>query len=125
MDDLDLVWNAAGELGAEGEAPGGTPQGITNLSYLLRLYNSTMGGGLGFAFEVNEKFRIQRAINAMGYFGLSELADFFEDLLEHFPDYDYIEAKYAEYEALVGTGDVIEDAFRAKAGEAPDEFGVR
>jgi hypothetical protein len=57
LDDLDIIWNRAGSYGADGEAPEDTPPGIVQLSYLLRVYNSAMSGGLGFAVEVNEPFR--------------------------------------------------------------------
>src|SRR5690349_2209011 len=120
MDELDLIWSVAGELGAQGETPEGTPEGVIHLSYLLRLYNSAEGGSLGFAFEVNEEFRVERAIHAMRYFGRLDLADFFENLRGRFPDYDFIESQRDEYYAIVGNGDVIEDAFRTMAVEPPE-----
>jgi hypothetical protein len=40
------------------------------LAFLVRVVNSVEGGGLGFAVEVNEHFRLQRAIDAMRYFRL-------------------------------------------------------
>ncbi|MGC4757648.1 hypothetical protein [Micromonospora trifolii] len=54
-----------------------------HLSYLLRVHNSAMGGGLGLAVEVNEPFRLKRAMEAMRYFGLAELAELMADLIEH------------------------------------------
>ena len=124
LNELDVLWNTAGEFGAEGDAPAETPPGIVHLSHLLRVYNSSMGGGLGFAFEVNEGFRVRRAIDALIYFGMSDLADLFEDLLEHVPDYDYIGNAEDRYDALVGNGDVLDETFRVKAAEAPGDFGL-
>ena len=69
LDDLNIIWNHAADYGADGEAPHGTPPGIVQLSHLLRVYNSVMGGGLGFAVEVNEPFRLRRAVDALRYFG--------------------------------------------------------
>src|SRR5690349_19425988 len=83
VDELNIIWNRAADYGADGEAPDGTPRGIVQLSYLLRVYNSAMGGGLGFAVEVNEPFRLKRAMDAMRYFGLAELAELVADLIEH------------------------------------------
>jgi hypothetical protein len=124
LNELDVIWNTAGELGAAGDAPEETPPGIVHLSHLLRVYNSSMGGGLGFAFEVNEGFRIRRAIDALSYFGLPELAELFEDLLDHVPDFDYIGNAEHRYDTLVGNGDIIDERFRAKAAEAPGDFGM-
>lgn len=129
VDDLDLMWSAAAAMGAVGEAAAGTPPGVARLAYLLRVYNCAMGGGLGFAFEVNEDYRIVRAIDAMRFFGLAELAGLFEDLRAHMPDWDYIESR-VRYDTFVdladgiaGVGGVME-AFRAKAAGAPGEFGL-
>jgi hypothetical protein len=58
-------------------------------SYLLRVYNSAMSGGLGFAVEVNEEFRLLRAVNAAYYFGLTDLATLLADLITHDQDGAY------------------------------------
>lgn len=82
LNDLDVIWNQAADHGADGDVPEGTPPGIEQLASLLRVYNSAMGGGLGFALEVNEPFRVRRAINAFRYFELDEAADFLQDVLD-------------------------------------------
>lgn len=125
MDDLDQLWNLAGEMGATDDVPEGTTPGLAALAHLLRFYNSTMGGGLGFAFEANEEFRVRRAIQAASYFGLADLAMFWADLLAHFPDYEYIESRYEAYDELVPRDSVIVEAFRAKVADSPREFGLR
>jgi hypothetical protein len=124
LNEFDLIWNTAADLGAEGDAPKETPPGIVHLSHLLRVYNSSMGGGLWFAFEVNEDFRVRRAIDACAYFGLRELAELFEDLLEHYPDWDPIGDAENKYDALIGNGDVLDERFHTKAAEAPGDFGL-
>jgi hypothetical protein len=125
LDELDVIWNRAGVYGADGEPPEGTPRGIVYLSYLLRVYNSAMGGGLGFAVEVNEPFRLQRAIEAMRYFGLPELAALVTDLLDHDLDGAYAESRQADLDALLGPRDEnLEAAYRAKARKAPADFGL-
>lgn len=124
LNELRVIWNTACDLGAEGDAPTETPPGIVYLSHLLRVYGSSMGGGLWFAFEVNEDFRVRRAIDAFTYFGLQELAELFEDLLEHFPNWDHIGNAEDRYDALIGNGDVLDERFRAKAAVAPGDFGL-
>ncbi|GAA2600821.1 hypothetical protein GCM10010399_34530 [Dactylosporangium fulvum] len=125
LDELDIIWNRAAEYGADGEAPEGTPQGIVQLSYLLRVYNSAMGGGLGFAVEVNEPFRLERARDAMRYFGLPELAELVADLIEHDLDGDHAESRQDDLDALLGPQDeALETAFRVKAAERPADFGL-
>ncbi|SNT64863.1 protein of unknown function [Asanoa hainanensis] len=81
LDDLDRIWNDAADYGVDGEVPEGTPPGVEHLASLLRVYNCAMSGGLDFALEVNEPFRVVRAIEAMRYFGLPEAADFLADVL--------------------------------------------
>ncbi len=125
LDELDIIWNRAADVGADGEAPEGTPRGIVQLSYLLRVYNSAMGGGLGFAVEVNEPFRLQRAMDAMWYFGLTELAALVADLIEHDLDGDHAESRQHDLHTLLGPQDeALEAAFRAKAAERPADFGL-
>lgn len=125
LDELNVIWNRAADYGADGEAPEATPWGIVQLSYLLRVYNSAMGGGLGFAVEVNEPFRVERAMHAMRYFGLAELAALVADLLEHELDGDYAGSRDDDLNALLGPQDVaLEIAFRAKAIERPADFGL-
>lgn len=122
MDPIDQIWNHAIDLGVEDEVPEGTPAGLAALAHLLRVFNSTMGGGLLFAFEVNEEFRIRRAIAAARYFGLTELATFWEDLLLHIDEHRYLGSKYDAYCDLIAGGDAIEAAFRAKLLAAPEDF---
>ncbi|WP_262286929.1 hypothetical protein [Micromonospora sp. MA102] len=126
LDDLAVIWNRACDYGADGEAPEGTPLGIVHLSFLLRVYNSAMGGGLGFAVEVNEPFRLRRAIEAMRYFRLSELADLLTDVLNHESDVEYAGSRERQFYYLLGPADEnLDKAFRAKAAEAPSDFGLR
>ena len=94
LDELHIIWNHAADYGADGEAPEGTPRGIVQLSYLLRFYNSAMGGGLGFAVEVNEPFRLKRAMDAMRYFGLMDLAELVADLIEHDLDTEHAGSRH-------------------------------
>jgi hypothetical protein len=124
LDDLDLVWNAAADYGADGEVPAGTPPGIEQLASMLRFYNCAMGGGLGFALEVNEPVRVTHAVSALRYFGLAEPAGFLENVLERRlngespeslpPDDDFYD--------LVDDG-TVRRAFKAKAAQAPSDFG--
>ncbi|MEH1169681.1 DUF4259 domain-containing protein [Micromonospora sp. CPCC 205539] len=124
LDDLDTIWNEASDYGADGEVPDGTPPGIEQLASLLRVYNCAMGGGLGFALEVNEPLRVSNAINAMRYFGLTEAAGFLKDVLERSlngespdslpPDGDFYD---------LADDETVKRAFKAKATEAPSAFG--
>ncbi len=124
LDDLDAIWNDACDYGADGEAPEGTPLGIQHLASLLRIHGSVMGGGLGFALEVNEPFRVRLAVEALNYFGLNEAAELLEDTLgrslkgedsDSWPTDDHFDG--------LTDGDVLEIAFRAKASEVPADFG--
>ncbi|NYH42723.1 hypothetical protein HNR22_002450 [Micromonospora jinlongensis] len=125
LDELHIIWNHAADYGADGEAPEGTPRGIVQLSYLLRFYNSAMGGGLGFAVEVNEPFRLKRAMDAMRYFGLAAHAELVADLVEHDLDGDHAESRQDDLDTLLGPqGEALETAFRVKAAERPADFGL-
>ncbi len=124
MEDLDAIWNDACDYGADGEAPEGTPVGIQHLASLLRIHGSVMGGGLAFALEVNEPFRVKRAVEALHYFGLAAAAELLEDTLgrslkgqdsESWPTDD-------GFNGLID-GDVLDSAFQAKAREVPADFG--
>jgi hypothetical protein len=93
LDELVIIWNRACSFGADCETTDGTPPGVANLSYLCRIYSSAMSGGLGFAVEVNEPFRLQRAVDALHYFGLSVLAALVADLLDHDLDGHYADSQ--------------------------------
>ncbi|MEU7757380.1 MULTISPECIES: hypothetical protein [Micromonospora] len=123
LDELHVIWNDAADYGADGEAPEGTPLGIVHLSYLLRVYNSAMGGGVGFAVEVNEAFRLRRAVDAMRYFGLADLAELVVELIEHDVDTGHVGSRHDDLEAGL-QGEVLERAFRIKAAERPADFGL-
>lgn len=126
LDDLAVIWNRAADYGADGQAPEGTPPGIAHLSFLLRVYNSAMGGGLGFAVEVNEPFRLRRAIDAMRYFRLSELADLLTDVLNHESDIEYAGSRERQFYDLLGPAEEnLDKAFRVRAAETPSDFGLR
>lgn len=123
-DDLDRIWNDACDYGADGEVPAGTPRGIEHLASLLRVHGSVMGGGLAFAVEANEPFRVRRAVEALRYFRLTPAADLLEDVLgrsvkgeepDSWPTGD-------DFDGLLD-GDVVDSAFRAKAIEVPADFG--
>jgi hypothetical protein len=123
--DLNAIWNLAADYGADGDVPEGTPPGTAQLSYVMRVVNSAMGGGLGFAVEVNERFRVQRAIDGMRYFGLAELADLLTDVLDHDLEDGYAEAQTDEFYRLVDSGEAgLGAAFKSKAATAPAEFGL-
>ncbi|MEU1363196.1 hypothetical protein ABZ356_25510 [Micromonospora zamorensis] len=125
LDELHIIWNRAVDYGVDGEAPEGTPRGIVQLSYLLRVYNSAMGGGLGFAVEVNEPFRLKRAMDAMRYFGLMDLAELVADLIEHDLDTEHAGSRHDDLEILLGPQDeALTRAFRVKAAERPADFGL-
>ena len=124
MDEFDVIWNDAADYGAEGRVPDGTAAGIEQLAWLLRVYNSAMGGGVSFALEVNEPFRIRRAIDAMRYFGLTAPADLLEDVLgrslrgesaDSWPSDDDF------YDLL--DDETVRTAFREKAAQVPIDFG--
>lgn len=126
LDELDSIWNHAADYGADGEVPEGTPPGIVQLSYLLRVHNSAMGGGLGFAVEANEPYRLKRAMDAMRYFGLAELAELIADVIEHDLDGDHAESRNDDLKALLGPRDeALTTAFRVKAADSPADFGLR
>ncbi|GLW29086.1 hypothetical protein Areg01_20260 [Actinoplanes regularis] len=83
-----------------------------------------MGGGLAFALEVNEPFRVRRAVEALHYFGLTAAAELLEDILgrslkgensDSWPTDD-------DFDDLID-GDVLDSAFQAKAIEVPADFG--
>lgn len=123
-DDLTTFWNDACDYGADGEVPDGTPPGIRHLASLLRIHGSVMGGGLAVALEVNEPFRVERAVEALRYFGLTAAAGLLEDTLgrsladedpDSWPTDD-------DFDGLID-GDVVDSAFRAKATEVPADFG--
>jgi hypothetical protein len=79
----------------------------------------------GFAVEVNELFRLKRAMEAMRYFGLAELADLVADLVDHDLNGDYAESRQDDLYTLLGPRDeVLETAFRVKAAERPADFGL-
>jgi hypothetical protein len=124
LDDLDIIWNEAADFGADGEVPEGTPPGIEHLASLLRVYNCAMGGGLGFALEVNEPFRVRNAINALRYFGLAEAAGFLEDVLERSLNGESPDSlpPDGEFDDLVDD-ETVTRAFKAKAAECPPDFG--
>jgi hypothetical protein len=125
LDELNIIWNLAADYGADGEAPEGAPRGIVQLSYLLRVYNSAMGGGLGFAVEVNEPFRLKRAMDAMRYFGLAELAELVADLIELGLDVEYAGSRQDDLDTLLGPQDeALMTAFRVKAVKRPADFGL-
>jgi hypothetical protein len=123
-DDLDLIWNKAADYGADGEVPEGTPPGIEHLASLLRVHNSVMGGGLGFALEVNEPFRVRRAIDAMRYFELAEPADFLENVLDRSPNGESPDSLPSDDDFYDFMNDeTVRKAFTAKAAQIPTDFG--
>ncbi|GAA4605711.1 hypothetical protein BJY16_005498 [Actinoplanes octamycinicus] len=124
LDDLDLLWNDACDYGADGDVPDGTPPGVEHLAGLLRVHGSVMGGGLGFALEVNEPFRIERAINALRYFELSAAADLMAETLRRSRNGEPSESWPTDdnVDGLID-GDVLDTAFRAKAVQVPADFG--
>jgi len=125
LDSLHILWNRAADYGADGEAPEAAVPGVAYLSYLLRVYNSAMSGGLGFAVEVNEEFRLRRAVDAARYFGMVDLAELLDDLIAHYGDGTYAESRDADLENILGRQDEhLEAAFREKAAESPADFGL-
>ena len=127
MNDLDAIWNAAADYGADGEVPEGPPPGIEHLASLLRVYNSTMGGSLGFALEVNEPFRVRRAINAMHYFELTRPADFLQDVLNRSlngESPDPLPSDDDFYALVDDRTNPVSRAFKTKVAQAPTDFGL-
>ncbi|PRX15800.1 hypothetical protein CLV67_12239 [Actinoplanes italicus] len=125
MNGLDTIWNQACDYGADGEVPQGTPPGIEHLASLLRVYNSAMGGGLGFALEVNEPFRVRNAIIALRYFELGEAADFLQDVLDRSLNGESPDSLPSDedFHRLVDDGpNPISRAFKAKAAKVPADF---
>jgi hypothetical protein len=124
LDDLDVIWNEAADYGADGEVPDGTPSGIEQLASMLRVHNSAMGGGLGFALEVNEPFRVRRAINAMRYFELAEAADFLENVLNRSLNGESPDSLPSDddfYDLM--DDETVRSAFKAKVARASTDFG--
>jgi hypothetical protein len=127
-DDLDMIWNEAVDYGADGEVPEGTPSGVEQLASVLRVYNSAMGGGLGFALEVNEPFRVRRAVVAMRYFGLTDAADFLEDVLNRSLNGESPDSLPSDddfYDLVDDDTERLRRAFKAKVAEVPADFGRR
>ena len=125
LDGLNILWNRAADYGADGDAPEDAPPGVVHLSYLLRVYNSAMSGGLGFAVEVNEEFRLRRAVDTAYYLGLVDLAVLLADLIAHERDGAYAESRDSDLAVLLGRQDEnIEAAFRAKVAELRADFGL-
>ncbi|MBO3742932.1 DUF4259 domain-containing protein [Actinoplanes flavus] len=122
-DELDDIWNDAADYGADGEAPDGTPPGIEHLASLLRVHNSVMGGGVGFALEVNEPFRVRRAIDALRYFELPEAAALLDDVLRRDLDGEPADTRPDDELTALLDGDYLDRAFRAKAERVPADFG--
>ncbi|GAB3841627.1 hypothetical protein [Dactylosporangium cerinum] len=81
-----------------------------------------MGGGLGFALEVNEPFRVRRAIDAMRYFGLPAPADLLEDVLRRSLIGESADSWTDDFYDLVDD-ELVRGAFKAKAAEVPADFG--
>jgi hypothetical protein len=85
-----------------------------------------MGGGLSFALEVNEPFRVKRAINALRYFELAESADFLQDVLDRSMYGESPDSLPSDddFYSLVDDGtDPVSRAFKTKAAEVPADFG--
>ncbi|GAA4947384.1 DUF4259 domain-containing protein [Actinoplanes utahensis] len=124
LDDLDAIWNDACDYGADGDVPEGTPLGIQHLASLLRIHGSVMGGGLAFALEVNEPFRVRRAVEALHYFGLTAAAELLEDTLGRSLKSEDSDSWPAgdDLDGLID-GDVLDGAFQAKAMKVPADFG--
>jgi len=128
MDRLDEIWNDAVDLGVDGDVPPGTPVGMEKLSHALRVYNSVMGGGVGFALEANEPFRVSLAIDGFRYLGLTEVAELLAEVADGYgmPGYDasQVSAQADRIEELFDEGDPVDDAFRAIASEKPEDFDL-
>ncbi|BCJ55389.1 hypothetical protein Asp14428_68640 [Actinoplanes sp. NBRC 14428] len=128
MDRLSELWNEAVDLAEEGDVPPGTPEGMARLADVLRVYNSIMGGGVGFALEVNEPSRVGRAVDGLRYLGLSEVAGLLADIADGYRAPGGGAAGVAEQEKrleeLLDLQDPVEDAFRLRARAEPREFGL-
>jgi hypothetical protein len=124
LDALDEIWNRALGYASDDAFPEGVPDGIRQLSFLLRVYTSAMGGGLTFAFEVNEDSRMRRAVDAMRYFQMDELASFWEDLIIRQSEGDSLDDELDQFVDLVEGDSGIEAAFRNRAAEDPQSFGL-
>jgi hypothetical protein len=125
LNGLDEVWNQACDYGADGGVPEGTPPGVEHLASLLRVYNSAMGGGLGFTLEVNEPFRIRNAINSLRYFELAEAADFLQDVLDRSLNGESPDSLPTDddfYDLVDDGSNPIRRAFEVKAAEVPTDF---
>ena len=94
---------------------------------MLRVYNSAMGGGLGFALEVNEPFRVRGAISALRYFELAEAADFLQDVLDRSLNGESPDSLPSDddfYDLVDDGTNSVSKAFRAKAAKVPTDFAV-
>jgi hypothetical protein len=98
------------------------------LAAALRVCNSIMGGGVGFALEVNEPFRVAAAIDGFRYFGLTEVAGLLSDIADGYGSPGYDASRVSELERRVeeflDVEDPLADAFRSLAAERPDAFGL-
>ena len=124
MTSVDDVYEAAVDFGTEGEVPDGTPEGTARLAHVMRVYNSILGDGLGWAMEVLEPHEFDDAVEGFRYLGLGEIADFLAQLVESYgrPDYDFQEQD--RLERLLRSGDPVGDAFERKAADSPRDFGL-
>jgi len=125
---LDELWNEAVDLGVDGDVPPGTPVGMERLAHALRVHGSVMGGGVGFALEANESFRVSLAVDGFRYLGLTEVADLLAEVADGYgrPGYDAsrVAAQTDRIEELLNEDDPVGDAFRAIAIEKPEDFGL-
>jgi hypothetical protein len=119
---MDQMYNDAVDLGSEGEVPDGTPIGIANLAFALRVFNSMMSGGLGFTLEVNEATDIQRAVDGFRYFDLHEIAEILAELAGSYGGESFDEMKESRLDQLLSKKNVILDAFRRKVVKDPLAF---
>lgn len=127
MDRLTEIYHEAVDFGEEGEAPAGAPVGVVQLSYALRVYNSIQGGGVGFALEANEPFRVGHAIDAFRYFGMAEVAELLADVAESYGAHGHDDeqaAKKDRIEEIVYDGDPLFDAYQVKARTDAKDFGL-
>ena len=117
LTDADRVWNraCAVELGARGP-------GDWHLWALLRVHNSVMAGGTGFAAEIWSSGDVARAAEAAGYFGLASLADLLARLTE-VEDPDMAEETYGDlYPTVVPADSLLDEAFKRRFAAAPQDF---
>ena len=129
------IWASANSMTAKVDSakaeilqPGFLPPGMRHLILLMRFHNAVMGGGLSFAVEISGQDLLSAALEAMTYFGLSDVRRLLEGIDGDDPDYDLLPELNDNYyvvtrEDQIGVSAVAE-AFENMFQPRPEDFGA-